>query len=110
LILDDQHQFFIEYDTGSESPARLRQRFANCLRLYQALDEVKANKIMLPVVWVTIRDSRKKRIEEIAQEVLEDYKQDHKEENIIVPPSVCFVEGEDTKFFAGQIDPKPFWG
>ena len=109
LILDDHHSFFIEYDTGSESPARLRQRFANCLRLYQALDEVKANKIMLPIVWVTVRESRKKRIEEVAQEVLQDYKQDHDGENIIVPPSVCFVEGEDTKFFAGQIDPKPFW-
>lgn len=109
LVLDHQHDFFIEYDTSSESPSKLKRRFQNCLKLYQALKEVEA-KLMPPIVWVTVRESRKRRIEEIAQEVLVDYKQDHDGENIIVPPSVCFVEGEDTKFFAGQIDPKPFWG
>lgn len=108
LVLNNQHQFFIEYDTGSESPAKLKRRFINCLKLYQALAEIKA-KLMPPIVWVTVRETRKKLIEEIAKEVRQDYIADNKGQKIITPASVCFVEGEDTEFFAGEIDPKPFW-
>jgi hypothetical protein len=108
LKLEEGFHFFVEYDAGTESVAKLKKRFENYLKLYQALAEVDAS-MMPAVIWVTVSESRKKRIEEIAKEVQRDFLSDHAGEKVIVPVSVCFVAGNETKFFAGQLDPVPFW-
>lgn len=108
LKLEENFHFFIEYDAGTESTARLKKRFTNYLKLYQALAEVEGS-LMPAVIWVTVSKPRKKRIEEIAKEVKRDFISDHAGENVIVPASVCFVAGDETKFFTGQLDPVTFW-
>jgi hypothetical protein len=134
LRLDDD-RYYIEFDTGSESNGRLRGRFNNCLKLYNHVTDLKRDRLPNEIIWVCRTAKRKERIEQIAKEIVEDYKTDQmkkivkdvendasfsstKEKQqeinkrfaaIRVPTSYCFLEGEDTDFLLGETEATPFW-
>lgn len=108
LLQLDNERYYGEYDTGSESNGRLRNRFNNCLILYNNIDDPKQDRLPNEIIWVCPSLSRKQRIEQIAKEVLEDYKKKHGR-NIRIPVTYCFIEGDDTKFLLGEIEGIPFW-
>jgi Replication-relaxation len=110
LQLDDE-KYYIEYDTGKENYSRLRSRFRNCLELYQSIKDPSRTRIPNEILWITTSEHRRKRIEEEAKMVLEDYIDDNPEMAAILRVPVCyaFVEGEDTRFLCGDITAKPFW-
>ena len=109
IQLQGGEEFFLEYDTGTESTAKLRSRFQGYLKLYEALGEVEAYHMCLPVIWIVRNKNRIQKIEQVAQEVMEDWQADRPGREILAPNSTCLVEGEETKFFCGEIEPKPFW-
>lgn len=106
LDVNDQ-RFFIEFDTGTESKAKLRERFYNYLRLWNTVDEsLPAEK----VVWVVTSEKRKEHLREAAYQAQEHFVVDHNKSEIYVPESFVFVEGEETDFLLGKSDSVPFWG
>jgi hypothetical protein len=106
LELND-HRYYLEFDTGTESKAKLQERFYNYLRLWNTVQEE------LPaenVVWVCTNERRKKQIIEAANIAYEHYCQDYVIETPVVPRSFVFVEGEETDFLLEKTETEPFWG
>lgn len=110
IRLDNGEDFFIEYDTGHERSPRLRKRFTNYLKLYRALADVDAS-LQPPTLWIVRNERRKQTIEQIAKEVLSDWKKDDPNFKIKTLPSFsCLIEGsQDIDFFLGKYEPIPFW-
>ena len=105
-------RYYVEFDTGSESNGKLRNRFNNCLKLYNLITDTEKNRLPNNIIWVCRTEKRKHRIEQIAKEVLADSLELNNAtiEDIRVPTSYCFIEGDDTKFLLGEIEAVPFWG
>jgi hypothetical protein len=101
-------RYYLEFDTGSESNGRLRNRFNNCLKLYNFVTDTELNRLPNNIIWVCRTERRKQRIEQLAKEVLADTT-DLNGDDIRVPISYCFIEGDDTKFLLGEIEGVPFW-
>ena len=109
LLQLDEDKYYGEFDTGSESNGRLRNRFKNCLTLYRDIDDPKWERLPKEIIWVCTNTKRKERIEQIAKEVLQDFMKKNRG-NIRIPTVYCFVEGDDTRFLLGELEAVPFWG
>jgi hypothetical protein len=106
------YEFFIEFDTGTESPTRLKSRMMNYFRLY--LLWAKAGLPPLPpsVLWVTVSETHKNKIAEIGKQTRRDFLEDNPNEASLVmrtaPIMYAFVEGEDTAFLCDEVEAEPF--
>jgi hypothetical protein len=101
LLRVHDHVFFLEYDTGSESNTKLKERLDRYFIGYSKLKPHTHH----TVIWVTVSERRKKRIEEAGAAVYETYKNEFGE---TPTPQMCaFVEGEETEFF--QLKRPPFF-
>lgn len=96
VIIIDGVPYFIEFDTGSESPFRIEDKMHKYLTLDSLIGPI------YPVIWVTITPERKAAIERAGIRAMDKY---NLNEN---PAMYAFVAGEETKFFAGESF-QPFW-
>lgn len=106
LELEDQ-RYYIEFDAGTESRGKLRDRFYNYLKLWNTVNEA------LPaetVIWVCTNERRKNQIIDAANTAFDHYCQDYVIDSPVVPKSFVFVEGEETDFLLGKTEAEPFWG
>lgn len=109
LLQLGEDRYFVEFDTGSENYTRLRNRFKNTLTLYYEIEDKTKTRLPNEIIWVTTSPTRKKRIEELAQQVLTDFKSDFTEKPVRVPTVYCFLEGEETGFLIEGEIAEPFW-
>lgn len=103
----ENRRYYLEFDVGTESRAKLRSRFYNYLRLWNTVNE------SLPaetVIWVCTNERRKDQIVEAANTAYDHYSQDYVTDLPVVPQSFVFTEGEETNFLLGKTEVKPFWG
>jgi hypothetical protein len=98
LVTINEKSFYLEYDTGSEAIGQLIDRIENYVEGYQDIQE----KDRLPVVWITVGEARKKKIEAAGKEIKEKYPKRK------LPIMIAFVEAEEVDFFSGKVKAIPF--
>lgn len=101
---------FVEFDTGTESGGKVEDKMHRYLHLVNILETIKMP--MYPVVWVTFKESRRAFLQRKWEEAVSSYvrKRSIKEKPVTLPANlpqmVFFVEGQETRFLAGQTDAK----
>lgn len=100
LVRIQDESYYLEYDTGAESPTRLTTKLVNYLTGCTNVGSI------YPVIWVCRTHNRKKTIERCANELIAKF--EGKRKKPIFPTMYCLAEGEETDFLTKKIDIKPF--
>ncbi|WP_044639726.1 replication-relaxation family protein [Risungbinella massiliensis] len=104
ICIEGSQHYFGEFDTGKTSGGKLEDKFHKYLNLSNIIGEY------FPVVWVTVKESRKQLLMKKAQDAILSYERKKKKPlPAKLPEMFFFVEGEETEFLAGKEQSRSIW-